>query len=166
MEEKIAKKQVAKEEASKAPNDALGIVGEDLDFLIPQENKIIFGKTKNSVKEYFMYPFALRDLSKVSKMIGNIGSQLFKNEGKFKLSEAIDSLISNNLGDLTEIVAMATFQPDESPSKEQLSKRGDEILNAATLKQTVRAINLLFEINDVSFILKNVTKMMGAITRK
>jgi len=82
------------------------------------------------------------------------------------LSEAIDSLITNNLGDLTEIVAMATFQPDENPSKEDLTKRGEEILNAATLKQSVRAINLLFEINDVSFILKNVTKMMGAITRK
>jgi len=166
MEEKIAKKHSAKEEQLKVDKDILGIAGEDLDFLIPQEHKIIFGKTKNSVREYFMYPFALKDLSKVSKMIGRIGSQLFKEEGKFKLSDAIDSFITNNLGDLTEIVAMATFEPDENPSKEQLEKRGEEILNAATLKQSVRAINLLFEINDVSFILKNVTKMMGSITRK
>jgi len=77
MEEKIAKKQAKQAETAPVSEDALGIVGEDLDFLIPQEHKIIFGKTKDSVREFFMYPFALKDLSKVSKMIGRIGSQLF-----------------------------------------------------------------------------------------
>jgi hypothetical protein len=148
--------------------DGLGIMGEDLDSMVPQEVPVIFGKRKSDVHEFVLFPFALTDLSKVTKIVGKIITQFAKKEGDVdtKISQVVENFINTSLTDLTDIVALATFEPGKSVSNADLNKRSSLIMEKATLKQMVRSFTALFEINDVQFLLKNVTKLMGSFTAK
>lgn len=156
--------------ANEVNNDGLGILGEDLDSLIPQEVAVLIGKKKDDLHNFVLYPFSLKDLSRVTKIVSKIIAQFAQkdvdNPEQVKVSGIVEGFINNSLTDVTDIVALSSFEPDKNPSNAELSKRSALIMEKATLKQMVRSFTAIFEINDIQFLLKNVTKLMGSFTKK
>lgn len=131
---------------------------DDLMNLIPEERKIMVGRTKDGVEYYYLYPLSIKDFKKVEELVQKLIKIFMKGMGKSNVSMS-NNLIYDFLPDLLHLMAISSFEPSEDVTKDEINKRIDIFESRMTFPQIENAVSAIFNLNKFDDILKNLTKL-------
>lgn len=131
---------------------------DDLMNLIPEERKIMAGRTKDSVEYYYLYPLSIKDFKKVEELVQKLIKIFMKTMGKSNVNMS-NNLIYDFLPDLLQLMAISSFEPSEDVTKDEINERIDKFESNMTFPQIENAISNIFTLNQFDDILKNLTKL-------
>lgn len=140
--------------------------GTELDSLIPAELEILVGKSKSKVRKVTIYPYSLSDLKKISAMVQKLAEIFFKSVAPKDKDSNVGDFVKNNLDKVGRIISVATYNPDQvAPTEKELDVKTLALMDEITLKQLIYGFEKVMEVNDTSFLVSGVTRLIQGISK-
>jgi hypothetical protein len=132
--------------------------------LIPEQAKIICGRSKDKVDYYYLYPLSIRDFKKLEGLIQKL-IKLFMENFHGKTQKITNSLLNDLLPELLELMAISSYTPEEEPKLEEIKERAKLFEKSMTFPQVTKAIEVIITLNKFDDILKNLTNLIQKNSR-